>query len=62
MLENLFLQIWIMDFEFGLVGKDYFKGLVKDNDLTPAGYKKVTGDEYVAEDAEAQSSQSAQQA
>ncbi|RVU73667.1 hypothetical protein [Lactobacillus xujianguonis] len=49
MLENLFLQIWIMDFEFGLVGKDYFKGLVKDNDLTPAGYKKVTGEDYVAE-------------
>lgn len=37
--------------------KDVAKGY-----LSPAGYKKVTGDEYVAEDAEAQSSQLAQQA
>ncbi|RVU69985.1 MULTISPECIES: hypothetical protein [Lactobacillus] len=49
MLESLFLEIWVMDFEFGLAGADYFKGLVKDGSLTPAGYKKVTGEDYVAE-------------
>lgn len=48
MLENLFLNIWVMDFQFGLVGADYFQGLVKDGDLTVEGYKKVTGEDYVA--------------
>lgn len=37
-----------MDFQFGLVGADYFQGLVKDGDLTVEGYKKVTGEDYVA--------------
>lgn len=47
MLENLFLNIWVMDFQFGLAGADYFQGLVKDGDLTVEGYKKVTGEDYV---------------
>lgn len=52
MLENLFLNIWIMDFQFGLADADYFKGLVKDGDLTLVGYKKVTGEDYVAPQAQ----------
>lgn len=48
MLENLFLNIWIMDFQFGLAQADYFQGLVKEGDLTVEGYKKVTGEDYVA--------------
>ncbi|WP_103661422.1 hypothetical protein [Lactobacillus sp. HT06-2] len=49
MLEGLFLEIWVMDYQFGLAGADYFIDLVKRGDLTPAGYKKVTGEDYVAE-------------
>lgn len=37
-----------MDFQFGLAGADYFQGLIKDGDLTVEGYKKVTGEDYVA--------------
>lgn len=47
-LDELFLQMWILDYQMGLFGKDYFQGLVKSGDLSPENYKKVTGEDYVA--------------
>lgn len=47
-LDEMFLQMWILDYQMKLFQKDYFQGLVKQGQLTVDGYKKVTGEDYVA--------------
>ena len=47
-MENLFMQIWIMDYQFGFADKDYFKSLVQRGYLSSTGYQKIVGEAYVA--------------
>lgn len=47
-IEAMFMDMWVMDYEFGLAGKDYFQGKVKEGVLSAAGYKKIVGEDYVA--------------
>ena len=44
----MFVQMWILDFQMGLFGKDYFETLVRSNQLQPADYRKIVGEDYVA--------------
>lgn len=48
-IYEMFVQMWELDFQMGLFGKDYFKGLVRNGQLKVEDYKKVTGEDYVAE-------------
>lgn len=47
-MENLFMQMWIMDYQFGFANKDYFKSLVQRGCLSATGYQKIVGEAYVA--------------
>ncbi len=47
-IYEMFVQMWILDFQMGLFDKDYFQGLVKAGQLKVEDYKKVTGEDYVA--------------
>jgi hypothetical protein len=47
-MENLFMQMWIMDYQFGFADKDYFKSLVQRGYLSATGYQKIVGEAYVA--------------
>lgn len=61
-IYEMFVQMWEIDYQMKLVGFDkaYFQGLVQQGLLDAAGYKKVTGEDYVAP--QAQPSQPAAQA
>lgn len=48
-IYEMFVQIWELDFQMGLFDKAYFQGLVKTGQLKVEDYKKVTGEDYVAE-------------
>ena len=48
-IYEMFVQMWVLDFQMGLFDKAYFQGLVKAGQLTADDYKKVTGEDYVAE-------------
>jgi len=48
-IYEMFVQMWILDFQMGLFDKAYFQGLVKTGQLKVEDYKKVTGEDYVAE-------------
>ena len=47
-IYEMFVQMWILDFQMGLFGKDYFQSLVQANQLQPADYQKIVGEAYVA--------------
>ena len=47
-IYEMFVQMWELDFQMGLFGKDYFQSLVKTGQLKVEDYKKVTGEDYVA--------------
>lgn len=47
-IYEIFVQMWILDFQMGLFDKAYFQGLVKAGQLKVEDYKKVTGEDYVA--------------
>ncbi len=51
-MENLFMKMWIMDYQFGFADKDYFKSLVQRNYLSATGYQKIVGEDYVAPQAQ----------
>lgn len=53
-IYDMFVQMWILDYEMKLegFGKAYFQGLVQQGLLTTAGYKEVTGEDYVAPQAQ----------
>ena len=51
-IYEMFVQMWELDFQIGLFGKDYFKGLVRSGQLQPADYKKIVGEAYVAPQAQ----------
>ena len=48
-IYEMFVQMWELDFQMGLFGKDYFQSLVQAGQLKVEDYKKVTGEDYVAE-------------
>lgn len=48
-IYEMFVQMWELDFQMGLFDKAYFQGLVKAGQLQVDDYKKVTGEDYVAE-------------
>lgn len=47
-IYEMFVQMWVLDFQMGLFDKAYFQGLVKTGQLKVEDYKKVTGEDYVA--------------
>lgn len=47
-IYEMFVQMWILDFQMGLFNKDYFKVLVQNGQLQVADYKKIVGEDYVA--------------
>lgn len=53
-IYEMFVQMWVLDFQMGLFDKAYFQGLVKAGQLKVEDYKKVTGEDYVAEPAQNQ--------
>lgn len=51
-IYEMFVQMWILDFEMGLFGKDYFQSLVQAGQLQTADYQKIVGEAYVASQAQ----------
>lgn len=47
-IYEMFVQMWILDFQMGLFDKAYFQGLVKASQLKVEDYKKIVGEDYVA--------------
>ncbi|MCZ3846391.1 hypothetical protein [Lactobacillus crispatus] len=47
-IEEMFMDLWVMDYELGLAHADYFQGKVQSGELSLAGYKKIVGEDYVA--------------
>ena len=58
-IYEMFVQMWELDFQMGLFDKAYFQGLVKAGQLKVEDYKKVTGEDYVAPQAQPQPAQQA---
>ena len=42
-----FLEIYRMDYEFGIYDKNGMKGLVAQGFLSPENYQKIVGEAYV---------------
>ena len=53
-IYEMFVEMWILDFQMGLFGKDYFKGLVQSGQLKTDDYQKIVGEAYVAPTAQTQ--------
>ena len=47
-IYEMFVQMWVLDFQMGLFDKTYFEGLVRSGQLQPEDYKKIVGEDYVA--------------
>ena len=58
-IYEMFVEMWILDFQMGLFGKDYFQSLVQANQLQIADYQKIVGEAYVAPQAQPQPAQQA---
>ena len=43
-IYEMFVEMWILDFQMGLFGKDYFQSLVQANQLQTADYQKIVGE------------------
>ena len=48
-IYEMFVQMWELDFQMGLFDKAYFQERVRQGQLKVEDYKKVTGEDYVAE-------------
>lgn len=53
-MEQSFFNIYKMDYDFGFVNKDYMKNLVVQGFLSAPNYKKIVGEDYVADSAQPQ--------
>lgn len=51
-IYEMFVQMWVLDYQMSLFDKAYFQGLVQSGQLQVADYKKVTGEDYVAPQAQ----------
>lgn len=47
-IQANFLEIYRMDYEFGIYDKNGMKGLVVQGFLSPENYAKIVGEAYVA--------------
>lgn len=47
-IQANFLEMYKMDWEFGIYDKDGMKGLVVQGFLSPENYAKIVGEAYVA--------------
>ena len=47
-IQANFLEIYRMDYEFGIYDKNGMKGLVAQGFLSPENYAKIVGEAYVA--------------
>ena len=47
-IYEMFVQMWILDFQMGLFQKPYFQGLVQSGQLQTEDYAKIVGEAYVA--------------
>lgn len=47
-IEANFLEMYKMDYEFGIYDKNGMKGLVVQGFLSDENYKKIVGEDYVA--------------
>lgn len=50
-IYEMFVQMWEIDYQMKLVGFDkaYFQERVRQGQLQPADYKKIVGEDYVAQ-------------
>lgn len=55
-IYEMFVQMWVLDFQMGLFDKTCFEGLVRSGQLQPADYKKIVGEDYVAQTAQTEPS------
>lgn len=51
-IYEMFVQMWVIDFEIGIFDKSYFQSLVQSGQLKVEDYKKVTGEDYVTPQAQ----------
>ena len=47
-IQANFLEMYRMDYQFGIYDKDSMKGLVAQGFLSPENYQKIVGEAYVA--------------
>lgn len=47
-IQANFLEMYTMDYQFGIYDKNGMKGLVVQGFLSPENYQKIVGDAYVA--------------
>ena len=50
-IYEMFVQMWILDFQMGLFQKPYFQGLVQSGQLQTKDYAKIVGEPYATETA-----------
>lgn len=55
-IEANFLEMYRMDYQFGIYDKDGMKGLVVQSFLSPENYAKIVGEAYVAPTAQTEPS------
>lgn len=55
-IYEMFVQMWVLDFQMSLFDKAYFQGLVKAGQLQVDDYKKIVGEDYVAQTAQTEPS------
>lgn len=55
-IYEMFVQMWVLDFQMGIFDKAYFQGLVKAGQLQVDDYKKIVGEDYVAQTAQTEPS------
>lgn len=55
-IYEMFVQMWVLDFQMGLFDKAYFQGLVKAGQLQVDDYNKIVGEDYVAQTAQTEPS------
>ncbi|MBA2914874.1 XkdX family protein [Lactobacillus crispatus] len=55
-IQANFLEMYRMDYQFGIYDKDGMKGLVVQGFLSPENYQKIVGEAYVASTAQTEPS------
>ena len=53
-IQANFLEMYTMDYQFGIYDKNGMKGLVAQGFLSPENYAKIVGEAYVAPQAQPQ--------
>lgn len=58
-IQANFLEMYRMDYEFGIYDKNGMKSLVAQGFLSPENYQKIVGEAYVAPQAKPETAQPA---